>query len=168
MLSRWSNGLAKPGETPRGRRTSLYPARRWGVAGMHRLARGETIEKWFPLKSFRTGFNAARRRAGLEADRRRRVHDVRARFITEVSNSTKSTEVVRGAARHADYKTTQGYIEVAQEEMRLAIEAAELRRPERTANTAVNDPDTKSLTAVPYARTAPGLSREAKPDRSTT
>ncbi|HEX2886630.1 hypothetical protein [Vineibacter terrae] len=133
-----------------------------GVAGMHKLRRGEPVEKWFPLKSFRKGFNGARKRAGLDTGRRRWVHDVRARFITEVSSSTKSAEVVQGAARHADYKTTQLYIELAQEEMRAAIEAADARRPERAANTTVNVSGAKALTEVTNAPKRPRVVRDGK------
>jgi hypothetical protein len=90
------------------------------------------------------------------------VHDVRARYFTEVSSGTKSEPVVRGAARHADYRTTQR-IEVAQEEMRAALHAADARRQERASNTPANIPDTKSQTAVPDAQARPKVVRGGKP-----
>jgi hypothetical protein len=91
------------------------------------------------------------------------VHDVRARYFTEVSSSTKSEAVVREAARHADYRKTHRYIAVAQEELREAIMTADARRAERAANDAANIPDTKSLMRVPEGRKRRKVVRGGKP-----
>jgi hypothetical protein len=123
-----------------------------------RLQRSKPIEKWLPLKSFHKAYKGARRRAGLDTGGRRRwVHDVRARFITEVSKITKSGSIVQRAARHSSFETTQCYIEIGQEEMRDAIEAADARRPERAGNTDRNIAETKSRTGVPDAAATPRI-----------
>jgi len=58
--------------------------------------------------------------------RRWRWHDIRAAYITQVA-VTSGAVAAQKLARHSDFKTTQGYIEVADQLMRDAAEKASER-----------------------------------------
>ena len=55
--------------------------------------------------------------------RRWRWHDIRAAYITQVA-VTSGAIAAQKLARHSDFKTTAGYIEVADDVMRAAAEKA--------------------------------------------
>ncbi len=113
-----------------------------GPGGLARLAAAAQGRKakpveWRPLKNFRRALGTAKKRAGLVGDgKRRRFHDVRARFITGIAAGA-SDHATMLAARHADPKTTQGYIQLVSEEVRSAIASAETRRERRKGLTVV-------------------------------
>lgn len=75
-----------------------------------------------PLKSVRTAWERACARAKLEVKYRK--HGMRGRFITALAETT-SPEIVHRLARHLDYETTQGYVEIAANLKRAAINAAD-------------------------------------------
>lgn len=83
-------------------------------------------QKWRPIKSpksaWRTAMNAIEKRYG----KRWRWHDIRAAYITQVA-LTSGPIAAQSLARHQDFKTTQGYIEVADEVRRAAAELASER-----------------------------------------
>jgi hypothetical protein len=56
-----------------------------------------------------------------ETGARWRWHDIRAAFITHVA-VTSGQLAAQAMARHSDYKTTQGYVEVADEVTRAAAD----------------------------------------------
>lgn len=87
---------------------------------------GEIPRKaWRPLKSVRRSW----RRSALEAevDSPHRMHDVRARYITEIAKRHRG--VAKDAARHADPETTERYIAVATSEVGDLVRG--IGRPEK-------------------------------------
>jgi integrase len=77
---------------------------------------------WVPLKSIRRAWRTTA--AGIDTPHR--LHDVRARYVTEVAKVAPSA-VAQGAARHADPGTTARYVAVASVEVAQAVDRA--RRP---------------------------------------
>lgn len=90
-----------------------------GPAHMAAYLEGQTVPRsaWRPLKSIRRAW----RRSALVAkvDRPHRLHDVRARYITEVAKTNRG--IAMDAARHADPATTELYIAVAATEVADAV-----------------------------------------------
>ncbi len=74
---------------------------------------------WVPLKSVRRSW--ATTAAGIE--RPHRMHDIRARYITEVAKADPA--FAQDAARHADPATTAGYIAFAGAEVARAVGRAQ-------------------------------------------
>lgn len=85
-------------------------------------ARGDAL-RWRPIKSPKSAWKTAMKVIETEFGRRWRWHDVRAAFITHVA-MTSGPLAAQRMARHSDFSTTQGYIEVADEVMRAAAERA--------------------------------------------
>lgn len=78
---------------------------------------------WMPIKSPKRAWNTVMKRIQKKYGKRWRWHDVRAAFITQVA-LTAGPIPAQKLARHADFSTTQGYIDVADEIMREAAEKA--------------------------------------------
>lgn len=82
---------------------------------------GEKVprEEWRPLKSIRNAW----RKTALKAkvDRPHRLHDTRARYITEVAKVSRG--LAKDAARHADPATTERYIAVAASELAKSVKS---------------------------------------------
>ena len=99
-----------------------------GPAHMAAFLAGEAVPRdcWRSLKSIRRAW----RRSALEAKvhRPHRLHDVRARYITEVAKVNRG--LAKDAARHADPATTELYIGVADHE--VAEMVRQVGRPEKT------------------------------------
>lgn len=76
-------------------------------------------QRW---RAWQTAMNAIEKKYG----RRWRWHDIRAAFITHVA-LTMGGIVAQKLARHADFDTTQGYIDVADEIVRAGAEMASER-----------------------------------------
>lgn len=76
---------------------------------------------WVPIKKPRGAWRRARAFMQAKYGRTWRWHDLRAAFITSVAVNSGGI-VAQNLARHSDFATTQGYIEVADEVRRLAAE----------------------------------------------
>lgn len=83
-------------------------------------------KRWRPIKSPKTAWTTAMKIILEETGARWRWHDIRAAFITHVA-ITSGHVAAQKMARHSDFKTTQGYIEVADEVMRRAADRASER-----------------------------------------
>lgn len=83
--------------------------------------RGEKVpaDCWVPLKSVRRSWKTTA--AGIAQPHR--MHDIRARYITEVAKETPA--FAQEAARHADPSTTAGYIAYAGAEVARAVGRAQ-------------------------------------------
>jgi integrase len=86
------------------------------------MGRGVPRDAWRPLKSVRKSWATSAKDAGIEKPRR--FHDVRGAYITQVARGTRSSRMIREAARHRDQSTTDRYIEIAQNETAKAVEKA--------------------------------------------
>lgn len=85
-------------------------------------AKGDAL-RWRPITSPKTAWRTAMKTIQDELGVKWRWHDVRASFITQVALSSGAIAAQK-LARHSDYKTTQGYVEVADDVMRAAAERA--------------------------------------------
>ncbi|MGQ3297698.1 tyrosine-type recombinase/integrase [Reyranella sp.] len=84
--------------------------------------------EWVPLASIRRSWGTTAKAAGVA--RGHRVHDVRARYITEVAK-VASSATTQEAARHQDPATTARYTAIAGAEVARALEA--VPRPKKRA-----------------------------------
>lgn len=82
-------------------------------------AEGEPPRPPRPVKSLRTAWAGALRRAGL--DGRYSFHDLRANFATELARLGVNFRMVKDLARHRDLRTTLRYIKAADVEMADAV-----------------------------------------------
>jgi integrase len=89
-------------------------------------------DAWRPLKSIRRAWQATGSKALI--DHPHRLHDARARYITEVAKVTSSA-MTQEAARHRDAATTARYTAIAGAELARALEA--VPRPRKPALRAV-------------------------------
>lgn len=90
-----------------------------GPAHMADFLAGRPVPKeaWRPLKSIRRAWRSTIARA--EIAHPHRLHDVRARYITEVAK--KNRGIAKEAARHADGATTEGYVAIAVSEVAAVL-----------------------------------------------
>jgi integrase len=92
------------------------------LRNMVAFLKGETMPEpekaWQPLKSIKRSFRTSAKRAEIATPSR--FHDIRARYITEVAKGA-SGAITQAAARHADFKTTQRYINVGSDEVSAAV-----------------------------------------------
>jgi integrase len=79
--------------------------------------------RWRPIRSPKTAWRTAMKIVEVELGAKWRWHDVRAAIITHVAINSGPLAAQR-LASHSDFKTTQGYIEVADQVMRDAVEKA--------------------------------------------
>lgn len=86
---------------------------------------------WCPLKSIRRAWRTTV--ASADIDQPHRLHDVRARYITEVAKVNRG--VAKDAARHADAATTERYIAVAASEVAAVLKG--VPRPKKPSLRAV-------------------------------
>lgn len=82
--------------------------------------------KWRPIKSPKSAWTRAMDEIEKKNGRRWRWHDIRAAYITQVA-VTSGAIAAQKLARHSDFKTTAGYVEVADDVMRAAAEKASKR-----------------------------------------
>jgi hypothetical protein len=82
--------------------------------------------KWVPIKSPKTAWRTAMTKVEKTYGKRWRWHDIRAAYITHVA-MTSGPLPARELARHQSFKTTEGYIAVANDVVRLAVEQASNR-----------------------------------------
>lgn len=82
--------------------------------------------KWVPIKSPKSAWTRAMTEIEKNYGRKWRWHDIRAAYITQVA-VTSGAIAAQKLARHSDFKTTAGYIEVADDVMRAAAEKASER-----------------------------------------
>lgn len=85
-----------------------------------------TAAKWRSIRSPKSAWTRAMVQIEKRYGRRWRWHDVRAAYITHVA-LTSGPIAAQKLARHSDFKTTSGYIEVADYFMRDAAEKASER-----------------------------------------
>ena len=124
--------LARQAET---RGTTFLVSWPGSMRAVHALARAERTGQdpvkleidWQPLKSFRRSWTSAKRAAGLTDGRQRRIHDLRAAYITRIARDS-SAQAAKDAARHASMSTTQRYIALVEGDVHAAVRQAELRR----------------------------------------
>lgn len=104
-----------------------------GPAHMADFLAGRPVpqECWRPLKSIRRAWRTTVAKA--EIDHPHRLHDVRARYITEVAKVNRG--IAKDAARHADAATTERYIAVAVSEVAAVLKS--VPRPKRPALRAI-------------------------------
>jgi integrase len=95
-----------------------------------RPARSDTAapdaQRWRPIKSPKTAWTTAMKIIMREFGAKWRWHDIRAAFITHVALTSGPVPAQR-FARHKDFKTTAGYIEVSDTAMRDAAERNTVR-----------------------------------------
>jgi integrase len=98
-------------------RLVTYP----GSAYMAAYLAGEKVprEAWRPIKSVRRAWRSTAGKAKVAKPHR--LHDVRARYITEVAK-VASSATTQEAARHADAATTARYTAIAGAEVARALE----------------------------------------------
>lgn len=101
---------------------SWRPARGKKVTRHH----AKPMPAWRPLKSSTSAWDRARELMLDKYGRTWRWHDLRAAFITHVA-MTSGPIAAQALARHSDYDTTRGYIEVANDFTRDAAERASQR-----------------------------------------
>jgi hypothetical protein len=87
---------------------------------------GRAEQHWRPIKSPKRAWATAMKVIEKEFGRRWRWHDIRAAFITHVA-MTSGALAAQKLARHSTYDTTQAYVEVADEQRRMAAERAAVR-----------------------------------------
>lgn len=80
-------------------------------------------EPWLPMKSPKTAWATAMDKIEEEFGRRWRWHDIRAAYITQVA-LTAGPVAAQHLARHSEYRTTQGYVAVADETLRAGANMA--------------------------------------------
>jgi hypothetical protein len=92
-----------------------------GPAYMAAFLAGEPVPKeaWRPLKSIRRAWRRSAKAAKVA--RPHRMHDIRARYITEVAKVNRG--IAKEAARHVDPKTTERYIDIADSEVAEALKS---------------------------------------------
>jgi integrase len=78
---------------------------------------------WRPMESPKTAWATAMNDIEREFGRRWRWHDIRAAYITQVA-ITAGPIAAQALARHSDFRTTQGYISVADETLRAGAKMA--------------------------------------------
>lgn len=83
----------------------------------------QAAEPWRPILNPKTAWRTAMDTIEAEFGRRWRFHDLRAAYITQIVMAAGPVAGQR-LARHSDFKTTQGYVEVADEALRAAAEFA--------------------------------------------
>jgi integrase len=83
---------------------------------------------WTPIASPKRAWTDAMKTIKAEFGARWRWHDIRAAYITQIAMTSPSASVVQSMARHADFATTQLYIEVA-DKMRAAAAESAMERP---------------------------------------
>jgi integrase len=81
---------------------------------------------WRSIKSPKSAWTRAMNEIEKKHGCRWRWHDIRAAYITQVA-ITSGAIAAQKLARHSDFKTTAGYIEVADDVMRAAAEKASER-----------------------------------------
>lgn len=82
--------------------------------------------KWRPIKSPKSAWTRAMNEIEKRYGRRWRWHDIRAAYITQIA-MTSGPIAAQKLARHSDFKTTAGYVEVADDVIRAAAERASER-----------------------------------------
>ncbi len=122
----------------------------------HRLAVIDDDTLWRPLKTVKRSWRTTAKTAGIEHPHR--MHDTRARYITEIARLGKDRHT-QGAARHKDFATTQLYISAAEMEVADVVELASQQRKvaaaapatkrERGTVVPLNKKRTESLPRVP-------------------
>jgi integrase len=95
-------------------------ARDRGVASLIAVRRNGA---WCPIHSPKRAWETAMLTIQREFGRTWRWHDIRAAYITHVA-MTSGPVMAQSLARHSDYETTRGYIEVADEMRREAARRA--------------------------------------------
>lgn len=88
-----------------------------------RDAKKQAAEAWRPIRNPKSAWRRIMDEVEAEHGARWRFHDGRAAFITQVALKA-SPAAAQAAARHSEYRTTEGYVEVADEIRRGAAEAA--------------------------------------------
>lgn len=93
-----------------------------GPKHMAAFLRGEEVPRraWRGLKSIRRSWRNSATKAEVAAPHR--LHDVRARYVTEVAK-VASAATAQEAARHADPATTARYVALAEAEVAKALKA---------------------------------------------
>jgi integrase len=89
-------------------------------------AAAQAAEKWCPIINPRSSWRRVMNRIEAKFGRRWRWHDLRAAYITYVA-MTAGPMAAQRLARHSDFKTTQGYVEVADKVMRAGADSAAAR-----------------------------------------
>lgn len=92
------------------------------VKAMITHAKGVALrrEDWTPVKSVKSALRGARARAAIEDGHR--LHDVRARYITNVARVTNGdTILVKRAARHKQITTSEAYVGIEDEGLQKAL-----------------------------------------------
>ena len=72
--------------------------------------------------------SARLRKSSLWPVRPRRFHDFRHDFATKLLRETGSLKIVQRALNHADYKSTERYAHVQDEDVRNALESVQKSR----------------------------------------
>ncbi len=88
--------------------------------------KAQQLEKWRPIVSPKSAWRTAMKSIEKQYGKRWRWHDLRAAYITDVAMRAGPL-AAQTLARHSDFETTQGYIEVANEVTRAAAEAITAR-----------------------------------------
>jgi len=83
-------------------------------------------EPWRTIESPKTAWATAMKVIEGEFGRRWRWHDIRAAYITQVAK-TAGPMAAQALARHSDFRTTQGYIGLSDQDMRDGADMAALR-----------------------------------------
>ena len=98
-----------------------------GIAHMAAFLAGEAVPRgaWRPLASIRRAWRSTATKGAAH-----RLHDVRARYITEIAK-VASSATTQEAARHQDAATTARYTAIAGAEVARALEA--VPRPKKRA-----------------------------------
>lgn len=86
-------------------------------------ATAQAAEPWVDIKSPKTVWRSAMVTIEKKFGKRWRWHDLRAAFITNIAVNA-GPMAAQKLARHSDFATTQGYIDVADEITRAAVEKA--------------------------------------------
>lgn len=115
--------------------------------------------EWRPLKTVKRNWRTTAKLAAIEHPHR--MHDTRARYITEIARIGRDRHT-QAAARHKDFKTTLRYIDAAAMEVADIVEIASQQRKvnapapatkqERGAVVPLNKTRTESLPRVPSAK----------------
>lgn len=105
-----------------------------------KTAEDQAAEPWRPIKSPKRAWRRIMDLVEAKHGARYRFHDLRAAFITQVALNA-SPAAAQAAARHSEYRTTEGYVEVADAIRRSAAEAA----TDRPSLRAIKRPVSKSV-----------------------
>jgi integrase len=111
--------LAQLADQARNRGTRQLITWRGLVADEKKLA----VATWRPIKSPKSAWTRAMGEIEKRYGRRWRWHDIRAAYITQIA-MTSGPIAAQKLARHSDFKTTAGYVEVADDVIRAAAETA--------------------------------------------